>query len=481
MLATAPTGQEMSIETLANKIFEEQRIKSLALRTSGYGSRAEKLKKLRNWILANQDKICAAIYNDFKKSATEVGLTEIQPIISEINHTLTHLRGWMKPKKVDATLAMFGTTSSIMYEPKGTSLIIAPWNYPFSLCIGPLISALAAGCTAILKPSEMTPHTAALITQMTKALFEDNEVAVFEGGVEVSKHLLAMPFAHMFFTGSPNVGKIVMRAASEHLSSVTLELGGKSPAIVDETVNIKDAAEKIAWGKFVNNGQTCIAPDYLIVHQSIEAPFLEALKAALEKQYGGLGQLQDNSDYARIVNERHFQRLQSLLDDALENGADVMLGGQSDEADNFFPPTLISGMKAHTRVMHEEIFGPILPIVSYNNLSEVVDLINSKPKPLALYMFGKRKRNQRQILKETSAGGVCINEALLHFAHPGLPFGGVNNSGIGKSHGYHGFLAFSNEKPLLKQRVGFTLVKQMYPPYTPWARKLVNWTIKFFS
>lgn len=451
------------------------------MRSEKTKQRARRLKTLQLWIEKNQKSIQDAIYRDFKKPAVEVNITEIYPVLTEIRHALENLNNWAKPAKVDAPLSLVGTTSYIQYEPKGVCLIIAPWNFPFNLAIGPLVSALAAGNTVVLKPSEMTPHTSELIDTMIGELFKEDEVRVFNGGVDVSQELLKLPFDHIFFTGSPAVGKIIMKAAAEHLTSVTLELGGKSPAIVDQTCDLKDAAEKIAWGKFINNGQTCVAPDYVLAHHSVADALKEHLINAARQQFDSQKQGFDlSADYARIVNRKHYDRINDLIRDALENGAEIAMGGEAKPDENFIPPTILTGVSENAAVMEEEIFGPVLPIQTYDKIEEAIEFINGKPKPLALYYFGRHTSNKKHILSSTSSGAVCINDCVLHFNHPNLPFGGVNNSGIGKSHGWHGFMAFSNEKPVLKQRVGLTTSKTVYPPYNNRVRQIVNLLMKYF-
>ena len=473
------TNTDSLIKTI-DEVFSKQQKFALQCRTEPIKARAKRLKKLELWIEKNQKVIQDAIYKDFKKPGPESSITEIYPILTEIRHALTHLTDWASPTKIDAPISFIGTTSYIQYEPKGVCLIIAPWNYPFNLCLGPLVSAIAAGNTAIVKPSEMTPHTAKLIDDMIGELFTEEEVRVFNGGIEVSQHLLSLPFDHIFFTGSPNVGKIVMKAASEHLTSVTLELGGKSPAVVDERADLKDSAEKIAWGKFTNNGQTCVAPDYVLIHQSVEQGFIKHLKEAIEKFYNDSESGIINSKaYGRIVNEKHFERINQLIQNALNQGAELVRGGDTDPSDNFIPPTVLNNIPDEAEIMHEEIFGPVLPIKTYSTIEEAASYINSKPKPLALYYFGGNKKSRKHILTNTSSGGVCVNETMIHVGHPELPFGGVNNSGIGKSHGKYGFLAFSNEKPVLKQRVGLTNVKPLYPPYGTRVRQMIKILMKY--
>ncbi len=461
-----------------NDLFQKLRIKSFALKTDSLKNRRIKLNEMENWILNNRDRIKTAIHLDFRKPEPEIDTTEIYPVLAEIRLALENLSAWAKPKKVDATLTYLGTRSEILFEPKGACLIISPWNFPFNLAIGPLVSCLAAGNTAIIKPSELTPHTSSLIKSMVKELFEDDYVTVIEGNAETTTELLSLPFDHIFFTGSPQVGKIVMRAAAENLSSITLELGGKSPAIIDSTVNSKDGAKRIAFGKFFNNGQTCIAPDYLLVEEKIKDRFILDLNEAIDKLFGK--DKQTSADYARIVNSRHFSRIKLLFDDAIHNGAKVELGGEFNSKENFISPTILSNVSPQSKIMEEEIFGPLLPIITFKNSQEVVQLVNSKPKPLALYIFSNSTTFKSTVLNQTSAGGVCINECIMQFTHPNLPFGGVNNSGIGKSHGHAGFLAFSNEKPVLRQKRGFTVSYLLYPPYTKGMKRIVDLMLKWF-
>jgi aldehyde dehydrogenase (NAD+) len=461
--------------------FRLQQKQAKLTKLESYTERIDKLKKLEKWIKENREKIKEAIFKDFSKPPEEVDLTEIFAVLSDINYNIKHLKKWMKPQKVHTPLTLLGTSSYIQFESKGVCLIIAPWNYPFQLVVSPLISAIAAGNTAILKPSEMTPNTSKLIVDMCSDIFEPSEVVAFEGAIEVSKTLLELPFDHIFFTGSPAVGKIVMAAAAKNLTSVTLELGGKSPTIIDETANLEDAAEKIVYGKFVNNGQTCIAPDYLLVHQNVEFALIDEMRKVISKMFDHDGKGIDNSpNYARIVNEKHYFRLVELIDSAAFNGAEIAIGGKYKLDERFISPTIIRKISKDSLLLDEEIFGPILPIVTYTDAQECVDFINDRPKPLAQYIFSKSSENQQFILKNTSAGGVCINDCLIHFMNHELPFGGVNNSGIGKSHGLFGFKEFSNEKGILKQRIGRTAVKPLYPPYSATSRKVIDFLMKYF-
>ncbi|HWA32985.1 MAG TPA: aldehyde dehydrogenase family protein, partial [Cyclobacteriaceae bacterium] len=473
MLRHAGVGENIQILaektdlTAASVAFKRQKDRAIALRSEPIHARLDRLRKLETWIRNNRELIKKAIHADFRKPLLEVDTSEIYPVLTEIRHTVKHLEEWSRPRKIDATLAYIGTRSEIRYEPKGVCLIIAPWNFPFNLCVGPLVSCLAAGNTAMVKPSEMTPHTSALLKEMMAALYDQDLVTVVEGGVETSQMLLTLPFDHIFFTGSPAVGKVVMKAAAANLASVTLELGGKSPTIIDESANLPDAAKRIAFGKFINNGQTCIAPDYVMVHQSVKEQFVSLLKTEIQLLFNEGKPIDEQSvHYARIVNAKHFQRLNGLLNDAVEQGAKPETLGIANASTNFFPPVLLTHVPASARIMDEEIFGPILPVLTFANSEEVIEQVNRRPKPLALYIFSSRKTFKEYILKNTSAGGVCINECILQFTHPNLPFGGVNNSGIGKSHGFFGFLAFSNEKPILRQKSGWSGPYLLHPPYT---------------
>ena len=460
-------------EAEIKRVFDRQRATALRLRTSTAEERIAKIKKLRDTLLARSEEFHEAGYKDFKKPPVEVDLTEIVTVVVEANDAIRHLKKWMKPKSVMPTPLMLGTKGYVQYEPKGRSLIISPWNYPVNLTFGPLVSAIAAGCTAILKPSEMTPHLSALMVKITRELFSEDEVAIFEGDAAVSTALLALPFDHIFFTGSPAIGKVVMAAAAKHLTSVTLELGGKSPTIVDASADLNLAARNILWGKFTNNGQTCIAPDHIFVHESVKDQFIEECRGVIANAYGTTAQEQMNSPYlARVVNQRHTQRIAGLLSDAQQRGARVLTGGAVDEGACFIAPTLIDNIPVDAKIQSEEIFGPLLPIISYRNLDEVIGQINDQPKPLALYIWSKTEANIQKVMKNTSAGGTCINHTVVQFLHANLPFGGVNNSGIGNGHGHYGFKAFSHERGVVRTRImGATL---FFPPYSPFTLKIIG-------
>lgn len=451
--------------------------KAISLRTSSTAERSVRLKALKSWILNNEDKICTALYKDFKKSAVETKASEIMPVLGEIKYTLKNLREWMRPSSAPVPLLFLGTSNKLYNEPKGTSLIIAPWNYPFHLMVKPLVSAIAAGCTVILKPSEMTPNTAKLIVEMTKELFPSDEVHAFTGGAEVAINLQKLPFDHIFFTGSPAVGKMVMTAAAKHLTSVTLELGGKSPVIVDETANISATAASLLYGKFLNAGQTCVAPDYTFVHEKVYDKLIQEFSNQLEKMSGE--NIANSSDYCRIVNENHFERVNKLIEDAVNLGADLKIGGLTDSKDNFIQPGFLTNVTEDMEIMKEEIFGPILPIMKYTNLEEPIAYINKNEKPLALYIFSSSSKNKKRINRETSAGATVINDVMIQTIYKGMPFGGVNNSGIGKTGGKFGFLEFTNQKTIVTNH--FAATSLFHPPYKPWVQKLVNFATKYLS
>jgi aldehyde dehydrogenase (NAD+) len=468
-----------SVETPAKeiqRIFTAQQQNQYRIGHTTAKQRIAKLKRLQETLLKYRSEIKDALYQDYRKHPSEVDLSEIYPVTSEIKHAKRHLRRWMSAQRVRTPVAMLGSSSHLRYEPKGVVLIISPWNFPINLTLGPLVSAVAAGNAVMIKPSEMTPNAAALMRRMIAEVFEENEVALLEGGVQTATELLKLPFNHVFFTGAPSIGKIVMKAAAEHLASVTLELGGKSPTIVDETADVDLAAKRIAWGKYVNNGQICIAPDYLFVHESKKEAFVEAFKKCITTFYQG--DAAQEPSYARIVNGRHFQRVKGYVDDALAKGAKVEAGGKFDESQDYIAPTLMTNVAKDSKLMTEEIFGPVLPIFGFTHIDEVIAEINSREKPLALYIYSRKSRNVNHIIANTRAGGTCVNHNAAHFFNTNLPFGGSNNSGIGKSHGREGFEAFSNARAIFKQHVPNAL-DLLVPPYNDFKQKLIDLTIKW--
>ncbi len=467
-----------SVSIGVKEIFDKQVKNQYKIGRSSVKERIGKLKKLFNAVLDNKSEIQQALSADFQKHPSETDLTEIYCITGEIKHAIRHLKNWMKPHRVSTPIALLGSSSYIHYEPKGVVLIISPWNFPLNLTFGPLVSAIAAGNCIIIKPSELTPNSSKLMKKIIDMIFDPGEVFVAEGGVEISKELLKLPFNHIFFTGSPAIGKIVMEAAAKNLASITLELGGKSPTIIDETANVDTAAKRITWAKFFNNGQTCIAPDYVFVHEKVKDEYLQKSKKYLKEFYSDNPEKSDS--YCRIVNDKHFMRLKDLLDGAVEDGALIVNGGITNSSDKYIEPTLITDVKLNSAVMKEEIFGPVLPINSFNNIDEVIKMIRSGEKPLALYIYSNSKRNTNKIINETRAGGTVVNHSDVHFFQNNLPFGGSNNSGIGKSHGYFGFQAFSNARGVMKQILPISGIDLMMPPYTKIKKKLIELTIKYF-
>ncbi len=459
------------------RIFHLQKQNQYNVGNTSASQRKAKLKKLLQVVMNYRPQIKEALFQDYRKHPSEVDLTEVYPVTSEIKHAKSSIRSWVNGHSVSTPLALMGSSSRVKYEPKGVVLIISPWNFPINLTLGPLVSAVAAGNVVMIKPSEMTPNASAIMKKMLAEVFDEKEVAVLEGGVETSSELLKLPFNHIFFTGAPSIGKIVMRAAAEHLTSVTLELGGKSPTIVDETANVDTAARRIAWGKYINNGQVCIAPDYLFVHESKKEAFLTAFKKYMAKFYSE--DASQESSYSRIVNTRHYHRVKSYIDDALAKGAKLEAGGTFDEKQDYIAPTLMTNVPKDSKLMTEEIFGPVLPLFGFTNIDTVLDEINSREKPLALYIYSSRRKNIDHIIGNTRAGGTCINQNAVHFFNTNLPFGGSNNSGIGKAHGYEGFKAFSNDRGILKQHIPNAL-ELLMPPYNDFKQKLIDLTIKWF-
>lgn len=457
------------------RIFLLHKKKAITLRNSTARERIAKIKKISKWCMDNEAKIHAALKADFGKSLTETLLTEIMPVVGEANYTSKHLRNWLRGKTAPVPMLFLGTSNKLYYEPKGTSLIIAPWNYPFHLCIKPLVSSIAAGNTAILKPSEITENTASLIKEMVAELFDESEVAVFTGGPEVAIALQEMPFNHIFFTGSPTVGKMVMQAASKHLSSITLELGGKSPVIVDKTANIQKTADTLVFGKFVNAGQTCVAPDYVYVHEDVAENLQNALEKAIlkfkENSY------QNDASFCKMASKKQYVRVTGLINESLKMGAKLVESEKPDEKTRFISPTLLTHVKRDFPIMQEEIFGPVLPLLTYTDIDQVIQEINEEEKPLAFYLFTSSGTFINKVKKITTSGALLINEIMIQTIYKGVPFGGVNHSGIGKSGGLFSFEEFSNLKPVVRNH--FAATSLFYPPYTPLKEKLSRFVTKF--
>ena len=410
-------------------------------KTKNLKFRKQQLKLLSKNIKNHENELLDALYKDLGKSKVEAYATEIGMLLKSIKLMRKELKNWSKTKQTDTPLYLFPTKSYIKKEPYGTVLIIGPFNYPVQLVFEPLIGAIAAGNTAIVKPSELTPHVAIVIKDIIEDTFDEAYVSVVEGGIEETQTLLSLPFDYMFFTGSEKVGKIVYEAAARKLIPVTLELGGKSPVIVDDTANIKVASERISFGKFTNAGQTCVAPDYILVQRKVKNDLIKALKKTITEFYGE--NIEKSPDFGRIVNQKHFNRLNDLIQIHKDN---VVFGGNSSKEDLYIEPTLLDNITNDNKIMKEEIFGPILPIITYDNFDEVLEIIQSKSKPLSLYLFSEDENMTHRVVEELSFGGGAINDTLMHLANPNLPFGGVGSSGIGQYHGKYSFDTFSHMK-----------------------------------
>ena len=450
--------------TTMRQTFEAMRAASLRTQTPPWSERADRLKRLRALVMENRKAIAEAISADFSNRAfQETELAEVFPTIEGLNHALGHGKRWMRVRRRSTGLWFKPASSRIMPQPLGVVGIVVPWNYPLMLAVGPLTSALVAGNRAMVKQSEFTPRFAELFATLIRARFAADEIAVVNGDAEVAREFTSLPFDHLLFTGSTAVGHHVMRAASEHLTPVTLELGGKSPAIIGPDANFDKAVERIVVGKTLNAGQTCIAPDYVLVPEGQQQRFVEAARRVFTSMYPNLA---GNTDYTSIVSPRHFARLLSLVDEARQGGAVVtaMSDSPPNPAARQLPLVLLTQVDDGMRVMQEEIFGPLLPVMGYSNVAQAVAYVNAHPRPLALYLFEKKRATIDQVLANTVAGGVSVNETLMHIAQDDLPFGGVGASGMGAYHGEHGFETFSKMKPVFYQSAlnGLGLFK---PPY----------------
>lgn len=422
-------------------IFSKQRAFFATNQTKDIPFRIIQLKKFREAIFHYEKQIADALWEDLHKSFEEAYLTEISIVVQEVNNHIRHLKKWAKPKKKSTPLHLLPSKNRILYEPLGVALIIAPWNYPFQLLMNPLVGAISSGCCAVLKPSPYCSNVAKVMEDIIRNTFQSDYVNIMQGGRNVNTMLLEQNFDHIFFTGSPNLGKIVMKAASENLTPVVLELGGKSPCIIEKDANLEVAAKRIMWGKTINAGQTCIAPDYLLVHSSVKDVLIQKMIKAVEDMYGK--DCKNSEYYPRIVNEQAMQRLIGLLDKG-----EIVFGGEVDLPQRYFSPTIIENVHFQDPVMQEEIFGPILPVMTFEHINEAIYYVNKHEKPLAFYYFGKNA-NAKDVLHRTTSGGGCINDTLMHVTSHHLPFGGVGNSGMGKYHGQDSFLAFSNARTIV--------------------------------
>jgi aldehyde dehydrogenase (NAD+) len=451
------------------ELLERQRTYFESGATKSVEFRIHQLQTLKKLLTQHEEEFMRAVHEDFKKPELEMYATELGILHNEISYVLKNLKKWTKPQKVSGALVNFPSKNYTVAEPYGSVLIIAPWNYPVQLALLPLVGAIAAGNTAVIKPSELTPHTSAVIKQILGKWFKEEFVAVVEGGVEVNQDLLARDFDYIFFTGSTRVGQIVMEAAAKNLTPVTLELGGKSPCIVDETADLKAAARRIAWGKFVNAGQTCVAPDYLLIQSKVKNQFLEYFKESVRDFYGVNPKL--SPDYPRVINESHFNRLVGYLKDGK-----IFCGGKTDRNELYIEPTVLVDVNEDGAVMEEEIFGPILPVLTFEKIPEAINVVNSKSKPLSLYLFSKDSDAESMITEKCSFGGGAINDVLAHLGNHHLPFGGVGNSGMGAYHGKQSFDTFSHTKSIMKKSFWLDIPFR-YAPYKgklKWVKRVLK-------
>lgn len=452
-------------------IFKEQKNYFKSNVTKDIDFRIKALNKLEDAIKAYEDKILKALKMDLGKSEFEAYETEIGVILSEIKHIKKHVKNWSKPKKVKSSLSSPGGKSYIYSQPYGLCLIMAPWNYPFQLCISPLIGAISAGNTCVIKPSELSPNTSKVIKEMISEYFENKYIAVIEGDIDENRYLLDKDYDYIFFTGSPMVGKIVMQSAAKRLIPCTLELGGKSPCIVDKNADIELSAKRIAWGKLLNAGQTCIAPDYIIAHKSIKKEFINKIIENINVFYKG--NPLESDDYTKIINKRHFDRILSLID-----SDKVVYGGNYDLQNLKIEPTILDNVKLSDKVMEEEIFGPLIPILEFENIEDLINIVDNHPDPLAMYLFTNDKGFEEEVINSLSFGGGCINDTIMHITNPNAPFGGIRNSGIGSYHGEQSFKTFSHEKTVLKASTKIDM-KFKYPPYSKNGLNLIKKAFKF--
>lgn len=467
----------MNLVEQIDQVYKNQLNHKFRIKNSSAKYRVDKLKKTKDRILKYQSEIEEALSSDFGKSPHETVLTEIMPVVAMINLYTKNLAKWMRPERIGNSMLFFGTESKISYEAKGNVLVISPWNYPFQLAMYPVLTAFSAGNTVTIKPSEFTPATNKIINKILNEVFMAEEVSMIEGEVEATNLLMEKPYDHVFFTGSTPVGKIIMEKASKNLTSVSLELGGKSPAVVVDDFDIEVAAKRIAWGKHVNSGQTCVAPDYVLIEEKYQEQFIAAYKSYLNTNYGN--NFNQNEDFCKIITPRHAQRLKSLVDDALAKGARCEYGGHLFE-NNKFEPTILSHVTLDMDIMQDEIFGPLLPIIAVDSQAEMIKTINQLDNPLAMYVFTESHEKAEYFRKNTNSGSLGINDTLIHVAHPSLPFGGAGKSGHGRYHGKHGFEEFSNQRSTINRRFD-PGTSYFYPPYDAKKKQLIDKLIGKFN
>jgi len=453
-------------EQIIEKIVKKQKEYFASQKTKDLRFRIEKLKAFKSAILRYEKKITDALWVDLHKSYKEAYLTEISIVLQEIDYHLKKIRSWSRPKRVSTPLQLLPSKSRIHYEPLGAALIVSPWNYPFQLLMNPLVGAISAGCCSVLKPSPYTPNVAQVMEELIRETFDEKYVSIVQGGRNVNQILFEQRFDMIFYTGSPAVGKVVMKAASLNLTPVVLELGGKSPCIVDKDASLDVAAKRIAWGKTINAGQTCIAPDYLMVHESVKGKLIEKITLHIEKMFGP--DIKKSEYFPRIVNEKAFDRLMEYLKQGV-----LRYGGETDREERFIAPAILDEVKPDDTVMKDEIFGPILPVMTFRHIDEALSFVNAREKPLAFYYFGKNCQAKNVLLQSTS-GGACINDTIMHIVNHKMPFGGVGNSGLGKYHGHYSFLAFSNQRAVVNTPTWIDLPFKYVPfKYFNWIKRVL--------
>lgn len=453
-------------EQIIEKLVKNQKDFFSSHQTMDLKFRINMLKQFKASILKYEKKITDALWIDLHKSYKEAYLTEISIVLQEINYHLKKIRCWSRPKPVSTPLQLLPSRSRIYHEPLGVALIVSPWNYPFQLLMNPLVGAISAGCCAVLKPSPYTPHVAQVMEELIRETFDEKYIGIVQGGREVNTILFNTRFDMIFYTGSPSVGKVVMKAASAYLTPVVLELGGKSPCIVDKDANLDIAAKRIAWGKTINAGQTCIAPDYLMAHESVKEALIEKICFHIEKMFGP--DIKQSEYFPRIVNDKAFDRLTEYLKQGL-----IRCGGETDRDERFIAPVILDDVKPDDTVMQDEIFGPILPVMTFRHIDEALSFVNARQKPLAFYYFGNNHQAKNVLLKTTS-GGACINDTIMHIVNHKMPFGGVGNSGLGKYHGHYSFLAFSNQRAVVKTPPWIDLPFKYVPfKYFNWIKRIL--------
>lgn len=473
----APTAELAEPMPDLRALFERQRAHRAQAARSTAQERLRQLARLGQLVQARRGELAAALRRDLGKSRAEAEVAELHAFLQELAHIRRHLARWMRPQRRSTPLSLLGSRSAVQFQPRGTVLVLSPWNYPLLLALSPLAGALAAGNTVILKPSEKAPHTSQALANLIAEAFDPALATVVTGGPEVAQALLELPFDHFFYTGGARVGRAVMRAASEHLASVTLELGGKSPAIVDERADLKLAAERIVWGKFLNAGQTCVAPDYVLVQERVQGALLLELDRAIQQQLGGVRWQRLGPDYGRLIDPAAVRRLEGLTRDSLAQGARLVTGGDFDAAARFISPTVLADVTPEMQVMREEIFGPLLPVLSYRRLDGALDLLRSGDPPLALYVFTQDARVSERVLRETRSGAAVVNGTVLHLSNPSLPFGGVGASGLGNYHGEASFRTFSHERAVMVEG-RLSSLRLIYPPYGRLLPRFGVWLLR---